>query len=69
MSDTATINPGALTDAEYEAEIDRMIDEMKRMAVEMAKKETQMTAQSAEWEQHSASLQAAIKRMTSSVAT
>ncbi len=47
MSETAMRDPGTLTDAEYEAEIDRYIKEMKQMASEMAEREKRMGAHSA----------------------
>jgi len=50
MSETAMLDPGALTDAEYEAEIDRYINEMKQMALEMAERERRTAARSAERE-------------------
>ena len=39
MSETVTLNPPVLTDAEYEAEIERYIQEMKQIAAEIAKRE------------------------------
>ena len=44
MSDIATLDPAPMTDADYEAEIDRMIAEMKKMAADMAEREAMMSA-------------------------
>ena len=42
MSDTAALDPAVLSDAEYEAEIERYIKEMKQLAAAMAKRENSL---------------------------
>jgi hypothetical protein len=42
MSDISTLNPAPMTDSDYEAEIDRMILEMKKMVADMAEREKQI---------------------------